>query len=132
MVRHLGGGPHDTVRCYYTNDTSSHELLEFLYEGRRCKNHYVTEFERTSKGENAVRMSHTDSGLMHPPAMSTNNDERDGGDLDLTATSLANVTIRDRAPSTNPEEPREVAPASIESSRGSLGNINAQPMFPPK
>ena len=94
MVLHLGGGPHDTLKCYYT---SSHELLEFLYEGRRCKNHYVTEFERTSKGENAVRMSHTNSGLMHPPAMSTNNDERDGGDLDLTATRLANVTIRDRA-----------------------------------
>ena len=98
MVLHLGGGPHDTVRCYYTNDTSTYEFLDFLYKGRRCKDQYVTEFERTSKWENAVRMSHTDSGLMYPPAMSTNNDERDGGDLDLTGQTLANVTIRDRTP----------------------------------
>ena len=124
MVLHLGGGPHDTVRRYYTNDTSTHEFLDFLYKGRRCNDQYVTKFERTSKWENAVRMSHTDYGLMHPPAMSTNNDERGGGDLDLTEQTLANVTIRDRTPSTNPGELREKAPASSESSRGSVGGMN--------
>ena len=40
MVLHVDGGPHDTVRCYFT--TFSHEFLEFLYEGRRCKDQYVT------------------------------------------------------------------------------------------
>ena len=78
MVLHVDGGPHDTVRCYFT--TFSHEFLEFLYEGRRYKDQYVTKCERTSKWENAVRKSHTDSGLMHPSAMSTNNDEKDEGD----------------------------------------------------
>ena len=55
MVLHVDGGPHDTVRCYFT--TFSHEFLEFLYEGRRCKDQYVTKSERTSKWENAVSLA---------------------------------------------------------------------------
>ena len=95
MVLHVDGGPHDTVRCYFT--TFSHELPVFPYEGRRCSNYYVTGYERAG---HAVRKLHTNSGLIHPPAISINNDEKskDGGYLDLTATVMANVTIRDRTP----------------------------------
>ena len=115
MVVHVDGGPHDTVRCYFT--TFSHELPVFPYEGRRCSNYYVTGYERAG---HAVRKLHTNSGLMHPSA-STSNDEKNnyGGDLDLTATDMANVTIRDRTPSTNPGELRGKALASMESSSGS-------------
>ena len=115
MVVHVDGGPHDTVRCYFT--TFSHELPVFPYEGRRCSNYYVTGYERAG---HAVRKLHTNSGLMHPSA-STSNDEKNnyGGDLDLTATVMANVTIRDRTPSTNPGELRGKALASMESSSGS-------------
>ena len=115
MVLHVDGGPHDTVRCYFT--TFSHELPVFPYEGRRCSNYYVTGYERAG---HAVRKLHTNSGLMHPSA-STSNDEKNnyGGDLDLTATDMANVTIRDRTPSTNPGELRGKALASMESSSGS-------------
>ena len=96
MVLHVDGGPHDTVRCYFT--TFSHEFLEFLYEGRRCKDQYVTKCERTSKWENAVRKSHTDFGLMHPSAMSTYNDEKDEGDSVLMERqALAKATIRSRS-----------------------------------
>ena len=70
MVLHVDGGPHDTVRCYFT--TFSHELPVFPYEGRRCSNYYVTGYERAG---HAVRKLHTNSGLMHPSA-STSNDEK--------------------------------------------------------
>ena len=115
MVLHVDGGPHDTVRCYFT--TFSHELPVFPYEGRRCSNYYVTGYERAG---HAVRKLHTNSGLMHPSA-STSNDEKSnyGGNLDLTATVMANVTIRDRTPSTNPGELRGKALASMKSSSGS-------------
>ena len=56
---------------------------------------------------------HTNSGIVQPPAMSTNNDESNGGEVVLTIDNTPHVTVRGRTtPPTTPEKPREEASQS--------------------
>ena len=71
------GAPYDTVRCHYTNEISESQWIPS--DGRRCLDYYVLS-EKTKRARHAVRLTHTNSGLMYPPAMSANNDEKNGGE----------------------------------------------------
>ena len=110
VVPYVHGVPYDTVRCHFSKDIS--ELEWIPSDGRRCRDYYVLS-EKTKRTRHAFRLTHTNSGLMYPPAMSANNVEKNGGEV-VPTTDTPHVTTRDRKKSSaTREEQTGEAPQSM-------------------
>ena len=105
------GAPYDTVRCHFT-ETSEPQWIPS--DGRRCRDYYVLSEKTNKRARHAARLIHTNSGLMYPSTMNTNNDENNEGNVGLTTHDTPHVTIRDRDTTSNttPTESRGEAQQS--------------------